>query len=126
MNENNNFQNEFPGEPPHCPRCGAPLEPNGAFCGNCGLQLNTAEKPSVDVLSVWDYVLMMVIFSLPIVGLVLMLYWSFGSQVQVNRRNFSRAYLIFYAVSLVLSFVMLGTLGSLTAAVFESGTASLF
>lgn len=126
MNDNSNFQNEFPNEMPHCPRCGAPINTGAAFCGNCGLQFEKAQKSAMDTLSVWDYILMMVIFSLPVVGLVLMLYWGFGSQVAINRKNFARAYLIFYVISMVLSFVMLGALGSLTSTVFESGTASLF
>ncbi|MBE6615083.1 MAG: DUF2116 family Zn-ribbon domain-containing protein [Ruminococcaceae bacterium] len=126
MNDNSNFQNEFPNEMPHCPRCGAPINTGAAFCGNCGLQFEKVQKSAIDTLSVWDYILMMVIFSLPVVGLVLMLYWGFGSQVAINRKNFARAYLIFYVISMVLSFVMLGALGSLTSTVFESGTASLF
>lgn len=126
MNDNSNFQNEFPNEGPHCPRCGAPINTGAAFCGNCGLQFEKAQKPAVDTLSVWDYILMMVIFSLPVVGIVLMVYWGFGSQVGSNRKNFARAYLVFYVVSVVLSLLMVGLVGNLTATVFESGTASLF
>lgn len=126
MNDNSNFQNEFPNEGPHCPRCGAPVENGAAFCGNCGLQFEKAQKPVVDTLSMWDYILMMVIFSLPVVGIVLMVYWGFGSQVGSNRKNFARAYLVFYVVSIVLSLLMVGLVGNLTATVFESGTASLF
>lgn len=126
MNENNNFRNEFQNEEPHCPRCGAPVNPGAAFCGNCGLQFEKVQKPGTDVLSVWDYILMMVIFSLPVVGLVLMAYWAFSSHVAVNRKNFARAYLIFYVISVVLSLIMVSALGSLTATVFESGTVSLF
>lgn len=125
MNGNfNGFQNGPSAEEPHCPRCGAPLTNGATFCGNCGLQL-TKQAPATDVLSVGDYILMMILFSLPIIGLVLMLYWSFGSQVAANRKNFARAYLIFYAISLVLSLVMMGMIGSLTAGIVSEGL-SLF
>ena len=125
MNENyNEFQNGPQNEGPHCPRCGAPLANGAAFCGNCGLQMNK-QAPGTDVLSVGDYILMMVLFSLPVIGLVLMLYWGFSRQVAVNRKNFARAYLVFYVISLVLSVIMMGMIGSLTAGVVESGL-SLF
>lgn len=123
MNENyNNSGNEPPKEEPHCPRCGAPLPDGAAFCGNCGLQM---QRPAADILSVWDYVLMMVIFSLPVVGLVLMIYWSFSGQTGINRKHFARAYLIFYAISLVLSLFMMGLIGSFTSEIVSEGL-SLF
>ena len=60
-----------------------------------------------------------------VIGLVLMLYWSFGGQVGINRKHFARAYLIFYAISLVLSFVMMGVIGSVTSEIVSGGL-SLF
>lgn len=123
MNDNQ-FQNQFPNEPAHCPRCGTPMENGASFCGNCGLRFTRAK--AADVLSVGDYILMMVLFSVPILGLILMLYWSFSSQMAVNRKNFARAYLIFYVISTVLTFVMFGALGALGTTIMESGTASLF
>ena len=125
MNENN-FQNQFQNDPPHCPRCGTPMENGASFCRNCGLQFSKAQKPGTDTLTVGDYLLMMVLFSLPVVGFVLMLYWGFSAHTAVNRKNFARAYLVFFVISLVLSSLMMGVLGSLTATVFESGTTSLF
>ena len=113
--------NEYNGDN-HCPRCGAELPEHAAFCGSCGLNLQPAQA---DVLSVGDYVLMMILFSLPVAGLVLMIYWGFGSRVQVNRKHFARAYLIFYAINLVLSLLMLGAIGSITAGVVDSAM-SLF
>lgn len=124
MDGNNGFPN-FQNEPPRCPKCGAPVNDGAMFCGNCGMMLKVV-KQETDVLSVWDYILMMVLFSLPLVGLVMMLLWGFGSQVKVNRKNFARAYLAFYLISMLISMLALGAIGSLTAAVFESGTASLF
>ncbi len=137
-----------------CPRCGVQLKEGAAFCGNCGLSLQKAdganpvenggfhpgyhqEQPNTspwsrpamptDVLSVGDYILMMVLFSLPLVGLVLMLYWSFSSAVGPNRKHFARAYLIFYCISLVFSMIMMGIMGSVVSTfVMEEGVGSLF
>ncbi len=132
---------------PVCPQCGAPLKEGSSFCGNCGYSLlnpNGPQQPQPqwkpmpnvmpDILSVGDYILMMVLFSLPIAGLVLMLYWSFSGAVGPNRKHFARAYLIFYCVSLVLSFIMMGIMGAVASTVIgdvgsfvmEEGAGSLF
>ncbi len=121
---NNDYQNNNPYVPQekHCPRCGAVVPENAIFCGSCGLSL---QQPKTDVLSVGDYLLMMVLFSIPVVGFVLMLYWGFGSRTAVNRKHFARAYLIFYVINMVLSVAMLGALGSLGSSVTDSAM-SLF
>ncbi len=134
---------------PVCPRCGTVLKEGSSFCGNCGYSLSNPNEPQQmppppqwnprqnlmpDILSVGDYILMMVLFSLPIAGLVLMLYWSFSSAVGPNRKNFARAYLIFYCISLVLSFIMMGIMGAVASTVIgdvssfvmEEGAGSLF
>lgn len=115
--QNNEQQQNAPER--HCPRCGALVPENATFCGNCGLSLMPQKT---DVLSVGDYLLMMVLFSIPVAGLVLMLYWGFSSRTAVNRKHFARAYLIFYVLNMVLSIAMLG---SLTSIVTEAAGSSV-
>jgi len=103
-----------------CPRCGAPLEANSAFCGNCGLHLCEAPKQETDVLSIGDYIVMMLVFCLPIVSFVMMLYWSFGAHVGINRKNFSRAYLIITVISAVITVLFATVFGSFTAQALET------
>lgn len=120
---NNDYSFEQQNAPePHCPRCGAPITEGATFCGNCGLSLQST-KP--DVLSVGDYILMMILFSIPIAGLVLMLYWGFSKNTAPNRKHFARAYLIFYVIQLVLSVAMLGSLTSIVTGA-TSSSVSLF
>lgn len=102
----------------HCPRCGSVVPEDATFCGNCGLSLVPQKN---DVLSVGDYLLMMVLFSIPLVGLVLMLYWGFGRSAAANRKHFARAYLIFYVLNTVLSIAMLGSLTSIVTETVSSG-----
>ncbi len=109
---------------------GAPMgnlyggQPNGGLYQSAP---NWNRHVPVDTLSTVDYILMMVLFSLPIVGLVLMLYWSFSSSVGVNRKHFARAYLIFYCISFVLGLIFMGVMGSVVSTVImDEGVASLF
>ncbi len=62
------------------------------------------EIPAADSspLSAGDYVVMFILFSLPVVNLVLALVWGFGSSVNLNRKNFAKAVLILWLVMLIL------------------------
>lgn len=120
MNDNQeyNHTNTPPETERHCPRCGHIVPENATFCGNCGLPL---APQKTDVLSVGDYLLMMMLFSIPVAGLVLMLYWGFSRRTAVNRKHFARAYLIFYVINMVLSVAMLGSLTSLVTDTAQTG-----
>lgn len=46
---------------------------------------------------------MFLIMCIPVVNLVVLLLWAFGRNGNVNRRNFSRAALVYIAIGIVLS-----------------------
>jgi hypothetical protein len=48
---------------------------------------------------------MIFLMGLPIIGFILLLYWSFSSEVNVNKKNFSRAILIWVIVGIAISIV---------------------
>ena len=56
-------------------------------------------------LSPWAYIGYMLLFSIPLVGLIMMFVFGFG-QGNVNRKNFARAYLILIAIGFVLGIIM--------------------
>lgn len=67
-----------------------------------GYSRRPVKKPDQPV-SVKDWFLTLFVFSIPIVNLILCLYWAFGPpDVNLNRRNFCRAALIWVVVYLVL------------------------
>lgn len=129
----------------HCPRCGKELPADSVFCGECGANLKDSSAPftvpvqstpapAVDTspLKTTDFLILHLLNMIPLVGLILMLMWSFSDNVNLNRKNFCRAYLIMYAISLVLSIlfiilyvVILGVLFSNSAvmsdAIYEFG-----
>ena len=63
-------------------------------------------------ISMWGYFGYSILFSIPIVGLVLILVFSFGGARNINLRNFARSYLcglIILAVLLLIIFLTGGT-----------------
>ena len=63
------------------------------------------EEPHLDTepITVGGYLIMFLIMCIPVVNLVVLLLWAFGKNGNVNRRNFSRAALVYIAIGIVLS-----------------------
>lgn len=55
------------------------------------------------VTGMWEYLLYFVLMGIPVVGLVVFIIWACGASEKQNRINFSRAYLLYMAISLVLA-----------------------
>ena len=140
--QNTNFTppqptNEAP-ETKRCPICGKDVPAQAAFCGECGYNFAAGTSPhtaptqapaaieDTAPLKVSDYLIMSLLSCIPIAGIVVMLIWAFSSGVNVNRRNYSRAYLILAAVGVVLYILlliamtafMIATMGMMDEAVF--------
>ena len=140
MNNEPNFVNPTPEAPKEtpvakvCPVCRKEVPADAIFCGECGYNFNTGASPSTpppqppavvedtSPLKMSDYLHMFFAACIPLVNLILLLIWSFSSGVNVNRRNYSRAYLIITAIMWVIYFVFLvafigliGAIGAITA-----------
>ncbi len=113
----------------YCNHCGTQLEENAAFCPTCGASTQpepaaepvaapVIEKPTAFTpdmlpepyrpLSPWAYFGLQILFSIPIVGLVFLIIFSF-KRSNYNRRNFARSYwcgLIVVAALFVLVLVL--------------------
>lgn len=109
-----------------CPICGLEHEDGASFCTECGTKLHSEQPKAAPTgeymhtaqadnkpLSMWDFTLMELIARIPVVNLVLFLVWGFSKDTNENRRNWSRARLIWAAIGLVL-----GVLGIAAALVF--------
>jgi len=106
-----------------CPRCGRILPDDALFCADCGVSLADGSAPlrapasaapaAADApLGVTDFLLMRIITLIPIVGLVMLLIWSFGATDNLNRRNFCRSELILYIAGQILSLILVGILSA--------------
>lgn len=69
-------------------------------------------------LGIGQYIGMFLLMAIPLVNLILLFVWGFGSTVNVNKKNFARASLILMAISIVLwiiiGSVIIGIIQSLT------------
>ena len=75
-----------------CPRCGAPLPPapRRPVCGQGAAEGPVYASPSHgededETMPTWQYVVMMLIFSLPVIGLFMMIWWSCGDLHYIER-----------------------------------------
>ena len=99
-----------------CPRCGAPLPPapRRPVCGQGAAEGPVYASPSHgededETMPTWQYVVMMLIFSLPVIGLFMMIWWSCGDLHYIERVRLARACLIqpILADLLVVALVLL-------------------
>ena len=114
MDERNEATTQPAGEKQFCPHCGKALNKDAVFCDRCGTHLSDAVvrpqtpcRPTADEapLKTGEYFLLTFLYSLPLIGFILMIVWSF-SDGNVNRKNLSRAFLIWYVIAVVLTIVL--------------------
>jgi ABC-type uncharacterized transport system fused permease/ATPase subunit len=64
------------------------------------------EDPSRQIPSIVDYIVIMLIGSIPLVGFIFMIIWAVGGvNVPLWRRNYARASLLMYAIGIVIYIV---------------------
>lgn len=113
-----------------CTECGAPLKEGATFCSACGAkapaekkpeaapetpaapqpayqtqQTYTPSAPAAQPVSTAYYFWMMLLFAVPVIGLIVCLVTAFSGE-DASRKNFSRAVLIWILVAIVLSIIV--------------------
>ena len=113
-----------------CTECGAPLKEGATFCSACGAkapaekkpeaapetpaapqpvyqtqQTYTPSAPAAQPVSTAYYFWMMLLFAIPVIGLIVCLVTAFSGE-DASRKNFSRAVLIWILVAIVLSIIV--------------------
>ncbi|MCR4594564.1 MAG: zinc ribbon domain-containing protein [Clostridiales bacterium] len=114
----------------NCPYCGAPVAPGQTICGACGRNLPQQAAPTQNYyaapqstynsmpiqsagytsdqykpLSPWAYIGYNLLFSIPLVGFIMMIVFAVDSTGNINRRNYARSFLLVMAIALVLSLI---------------------
>ena len=70
--------------------------------------------------TVWQYVGYSILFSLPIIGFIMILVTAFGSDKSKSLRNYAKSYLVFYVIAIVIV-IAFSIIGVVTAATLGSG-----
>ena len=64
-------------------------------------KINDITRP----LSIGDWVITLIVLSIPFVNLIFLLYWGFSSSSNLNRKNFCRAYIILVVIFIGLAII---------------------
>jgi len=62
-------------------------------------EISTSTQP--EIISTGEWVLYMLLFSIPLINLILLCIWAFGNQSNPTKTNFGRAGLIWAAILIV-------------------------
>lgn len=73
---------------------------------------------SAPVMGVKDYVIMMIISAIPIVGLIMLFVWAFGNESNPNKKNYAKALLLLMAIAFAVYLVFFIFIGMMFASMF--------
>lgn len=79
------------------------------------------EDPNQKPMSVKEWLITLILSALPLVGIVMLFVYAFGSNENVNRQNWAKAQLLLAAIIIGLLIVFAIIFGSIFAAVMASG-----
>ena len=70
---------------------------------------------NTQTMSVKDWFITILILAIPLVNIVMYLYWAFADGVNLNKRNFCRASLLWVVIAfgIVIVFAMLGGMAAM-------------
>jgi len=73
--------------------------------------LNDQNKP----LTVGDWLITLIVLSIPLIGLIFLVYWALSSSSNINRKNFCIAYIVIALIitALVIALIFMGALAGL-------------
>lgn len=78
--------------------------------------MSTYGYSSAEPLTMGQYIVMFLLLMIPIANIILPFVWAFGSNTNVNKKNFARALLIMMAIGIVLSVLFSSVLAGILSA----------
>ena len=62
-------------------------------------------------MSVGDWFITMLITAIPVVGIIMLLIWAFGSNTNENKANWAKASLLWMVIGIIIAFFIFGMMG---------------
>lgn len=78
-------------------------------CPNCGNEVNVEGSSEYKPISMWGYFGYELLFSIPIVGFILLIVFSVGGSSNKNLRNFARSYFCYFILVVILVILLAAT-----------------
>ncbi len=72
------------------------------------MESNAGSTDEYYVLTVREWLITLIIISIPIVNIIMLLVWAFSDSAHITRKNFSQAYLLLTVIVLVFIAIMYG------------------
>lgn len=97
-----------------CEKCGKNIPDNSNNCTFCGAPQNAQggaanqnarnydQTITAPILTMGDYLIMMIIAAIPIVNIVMLCMWGFGSDANPNKKNWAKAQLVMIVIGIIL------------------------
>lgn len=79
-------------------------------------------KEKAEVMSLGEWVIIILITAIPIVNLVMLFVWAFSKGENPNKRNWARANLIWMGIGIVLAIIIFSSMMAFFSSMFESNT----
>lgn len=121
-----------------CSSCGFENEENAKFCKQCGAPLGAQQTPPPQYsqqaapqyaqqaqaydpnnvpeeykpISMWGYFGYELLFSIPLVGFILLLVFSFGGTKNHNLKNFARSYFCLLILGIIVAIIIFAAAGT--------------
>lgn len=83
-------------------------------------EVASAKGYDTSPMTVGDWLITIIILGIPLVGFIMLLYWSLSSTGNLNRRNYCLATLVIVAVILLL-FILFALFGGLAMLMSQQG-----
>ena len=62
-------------------------------------------------MSVGDWFITILITAIPLVGIIMLFIWAFSTDTNINKANWAKATLIWYAIGIVMAVLILASVG---------------
>ncbi len=89
------------------------------FTQNENSPANRQEQSLHPVVSVMDWVFTMLIMIIPLVNLVMLFVWAFGTAANPNKANWAKATLLFILISIILTVLFFIAFAGIFWAIFQ-------